>query len=209
MTEALIDILVPCKGFARGKTRLADVLSPAARMGLCRQMLTRTLSNLAPLPARVAVITEDAEVAALALAHAAITLPCPAQGLNAALARGAALLAPDGSHRPLMILPADLAGYTTADLAAALQAPGAVLRPDRDGDGTNLMILPGALRHCFAFSYGPHSFARHTGLIRSMGVALDCRPDPAFAIDIDTARDLAAWEGAVAEFTKGRDHEAA
>ena len=209
MDAPLIDILVPCKGFTRGKTRLADVLSPAARAGLCRQMLTRTLTRLAPLPARVAVITEDPDVAALALAHAAITLPCPGRGLNAALAQGARLLAPQGAARPLMVLPADLAVFTTTDLAALIGAPAAILRPDRACDGTNLMILPPALRHDFPFSYGPQSFARHSALIRAKGVALDGRPDPAFATDIDTARDLAAWEGPVADFTRGRDHEAA
>lgn len=206
---AVIDILVPCKGFARGKSRLADVLSPQARAQLCRQMLTRTLKTLAPLPAHVAVITEDAEVAALALSYNAITLPCPEAGLNAALTQGAALLAPEGSTRPLMILPADLAGYATGDLAAVLGGTSAVLRPDRDHDGTNLMILPTAIRQDFPFSYGPQSFARHGALIRATCAALDCRADPAFATDIDTARDLAAWEGPVAIFTKGRDYEAA
>lgn len=201
-----MDILIPCKSFRCGKSRLSSVLSPDARATLCREMLERTLAVLEGINARIAIVTDDAEVAALAHAQGAITLPDPGLGLNPALRAGADLL---GGTAPLIILPTDLPGLSAAALLAAAARPGITLVPDRHHDGTNLLILPGHLRHNFAFTYGPGSLARHSAEAARLGAPLTIHHDEALAMDIDTGEDLAAWPGAPKTTKRGRDDAAA
>ncbi len=187
------DILIPCRSFLTGKSRLAGILPPPARARLCRDLFDRTLAAALALPARVAVVTADAEVAARAHARGAIALPDPGGGLNAALTAGAGLLGPGG---PLAVLPIDLPDLTPARLAPLLHRPGVTLVPDRREDGTNLMILPPGARTRFAFAYGPGSLGRHQGEARRLGLPVALVRDPALALDIDTEADFLLWSGA-------------
>lgn len=188
-----MDILIPCKSFRCGKSRLAAVLTAPAREALCREMLERTLTALQGIEARIAIVTDDSEVAALAHAHGAITLPDPGLGLNPALRAGADLL---GGDAPLVILPTDLPRLTAAALLAAAARPGITLVPDRHQDGTNLLVLPAAARRDFAFAYGPGSLARHMAEAARIGQPLTIHHDETLAMDIDTGADLAAWPDA-------------
>lgn len=200
-----MDILIPAKGFRHGKSRLAGALSPAERAALCRQLLLRTLRVAAALPGRVAVVTEDDEVAALAVAAGALALPDAGFGLNAAIARASDLLGHDAA---LMVLPADLPRVDAAALLAAWRE-SPVLAPDRHRDGTNLLLLPPACRAGFAFAYGPGSFARHRAEAARSGIDPFILRHPALAHDIDTAADLTLWRAAPHHLSKGRDHAAA
>ncbi|MRX48902.1 2-phospho-L-lactate guanylyltransferase [Paracoccus sp. S-4012] len=185
-----MDILIPAKSFRRGKSRLASVLSPTVRARLCRDLLGRTLAVARSTGARVAVVTEDEEVAALALAAGAMALPDPGVGLNAAVAHGAALL---GHAAPLVVLPADLPALSAAALLAAAEVPGVTLVPDRHEDGTNLLVLGPAERARFGFAYGPGSLARHRAEAARLGASCRIFRHPALAHDIDTAADLGLW----------------
>ncbi len=64
-------IIVPVKGFAEGKRRLASVLGPRQRRALCRAMAEDVFATVARVPglAGVAVVTGDPEVAALAASY--------------------------------------------------------------------------------------------------------------------------------------------
>ena len=61
-------ILIPCKAFAAGKSRLSSVLSPERRDRLCRSFLATTVHLAADLVAKehIHVVGSDSEVAALA-----------------------------------------------------------------------------------------------------------------------------------------------
>lgn len=201
-----MDILIPCKGFARGKTRLAGVLTPDQRAQLCAALFLHTLGQALATGARVAVVSEDAEVARLARAQGALAVPDPGGGLNAALTEGASVL---GGDAPLMLLPVDLPGITAASLAALPLTKGVTLVPDRHNDGTNLMLLSPDARRNFRLAYGANSLVRHCRLARDLSLALLIWRDPVLALDLDTPADLDALRRPLPPLTKGHSHEAA
>lgn len=201
-----MDILIPCKSFARGKSRLAPALPPDRRMRLCRAFLSHTLDQALATGARVAVVTEDEGVARLSRRRGAMVIEDPGQGLNAALSHGNARL---GGDYGLMILPADLPGMTAARLSRLTAVTGIGLVPDRRGEGTNLMSLCASGRVDFPFAFGPDSFALHQRAAALRGLALTILRDPVLGFDIDTPGDLAQWPDPVPHTTKGRHHEAA
>src|SRR5216684_3986021 len=57
-------ILIPCKSFAAGKSRLSTVLSPERRAKLCRSFLINTIDLAASLVARghIYVVSSDSNV---------------------------------------------------------------------------------------------------------------------------------------------------
>jgi 2-phospho-L-lactate/phosphoenolpyruvate guanylyltransferase len=75
-----------------------------------------------------------------------------------------------------------------SDLALVGEAPGITLVPDRYGNGTNVIVVPGDAG--FRFSYGPGSFARHR--IEAERLGLPCRilDRPDLAWDIDEPGDV-------------------
>lgn len=185
-----LDIVIPCKALDRGKSRLAPVLDAAARQALCLRLLRRTLRRARALGGRMAVVSDDPAVAALALAAGALSVPESGGGLNAALAAGAAALPGAG---PLLVLPVDLPRATPAVLRRFLARSAGhelVLAPDRSGDGTNLLLLAGPLRAGFVFAYGPGSASRHFAAARARGIEPLCINDPRLAFDLDEPADL-------------------
>jgi 2-phospho-L-lactate guanylyltransferase len=194
--------LVPLRDLAHGKERLAGVLDAAARRGLIEAMARDVVEALRAagfVPARVLLVSEDAEVAALATAlGVGLFRPAPAatDPLNAALAGAAAHAAQAGAQSVLM-LHADLplAGAAALRELCATHAaqPGArraTLVTDRAGEGSNCLLLspPLALRPGF----GAGSRARHRAAATVAGV--DYREFIAgdLAFDVDFAADLGA-----------------
>ena len=76
-----MDILIPCKAFARGKSRLAGVLAPGQRAALCQTLFRHTLAEALATGARVAVVAEDTEVADLARTQGALVIADPGSDL--------------------------------------------------------------------------------------------------------------------------------
>jgi 2-phospho-L-lactate guanylyltransferase len=159
-------VLVPVKSFAAAKGRLAAVLSPAERAALARTTAARVLAAAAPLP--VAVVCDDDEVAAWALAHGARVIAGAPPGLDAAVHHGVAVLAAEGVRR-VAVAHADLPLAEPGDIAALATLPGVTLVPDRHGGGTNVCVVPTDAG--FRFAYGPGSFRRHLAEARRCGAA--------------------------------------
>lgn len=191
--------LVPVKPFAEAKQRLAACLSPARRAALARVMLGDVLESLAAVPglAGVVVVTADPAAAALARDHGARVLDeeQPVAGLNAAVSGAATHLARQG-YAGLLVLPSDIPGVNSAEIAALIAAhpPGRAvsLVPAHDGQGTNALIItpPEGL----AFAYGEGSFAVHGERAAQAGLRVRRHPAasfPGIAEDIDTPADLA------------------
>lgn len=193
MTGAPLHILVPCKAFSRGKSRLAPSLSPLHREELCRELLNRAIAlarAAAGSDAQITVMSADRAVRKHARTFGCNALADAAPGLNGALA-GANIIVPPQAR--LMVLPIDLPHATPGDLAAALAlGEHPVIAPDVAGTGTNLLILPPALRGGFRFAFGPGSFARHFAAARAAGHTPAIIERPGLAHDLDLPTDLAA-----------------
>lgn len=196
-------ILIPCKSFAAGKSRLAPVLSPERRDALCRSFLANTVNLAEQLAARgdIHIVSSDPDVAYVA---SDLGLPCAGEDdrdLNSALtACVAAIVArAENAERNILILPIDLALNNQAAIAPVLKARAEiVIVPDRLDQGTNLLHLAANIATRFAFQYGENSFARHRAEAQRLGLAVEIMRDPALCFDVDTPADYALWSGRAA-----------
>jgi 2-phospho-L-lactate/phosphoenolpyruvate guanylyltransferase len=196
-------VVVPVKDATRGKSRLAEVLEPAARAALVRAMALDTVDAVlaAPAVARVVVVTADAPVAEVAARTARVrVLPEPAgllgepetgwAALDRAVSAGVAAARAEAPGAPVAVLLGDLPGLDPAELAAALaeadRHPRAVL-PDADGIGTTLLTVRAG--EPFVPRFGGGSAAAHQALGH---VRLDLPGESTLRHDVDVPADLAA-----------------
>lgn len=177
-------VLVPVKGFAAAKQRLAGVLSAADRAALVRHMAERVIAAAAPLP--VHVVCDDEAVATWAEGAGTQVLWRPGHGLNGAVADGVASLAKLGIT-DVLVAHADLP--LAHDLATVIRPGLITLIPDRHDDGTNVIALPARL--AFRFRYGPGSFRHHLTEARRHGLGVRVWRDPDLGLDVDLPADLA------------------
>ena len=182
-----VAVLMPVKAFADAKVRLAPALDGAARAALARTMADHVMTAAGDLP--VAVVCDDAEVAAWARSRGALVIGEPGRGLNGAVARGVAQLVEAGA-RQVIVAHADLP--LAGDLRWVARFPGVTLVPDRRDDGTNVVCLPATAAGDFTFAYGPGSFRRHSAEARRLGLSLRVVREPGLAWDVDIPADLAA-----------------
>ena len=191
MTTAAV---LPIKRFAMAKQRLER----DDRAGLMRDMAARVLDAVcgAALDA-VYVVTADAEAAEMAQRHGAEVVEEPdLLGHSAAASLGVRRAIERGAERVLLVA-GDCPLLRSADIDALLAAhrgPGVVVLPDRHGTGTNALLLspPDAI----APSFGPGSRERHVARAVAAGMACAVDERTPFALDVDTADDLAAVRAA-------------
>lgn len=189
-----LDIVIPCKAFASGKSRLAPLLTPQQRADLCRAFLERTVLRAKAFVAAPSVASDDPDVLATASGLGARSLAVPGKSLNDDLAAANASLGLTDNR--LLILPIDLPLATPAALRCALLSERAMtLAPDATGAGTNLLLLGAGLRRTFEFHYGPDSRRRHEAEAarRDSDATILC--DARLAFDIDEPADYARWTG--------------
>jgi 2-phospho-L-lactate guanylyltransferase len=180
-----VAVLVPVKSFGEAKLRLAPAVDARGRVALARAMATHVVASAAPLA--VAVVCDDAEVAAWARDLGALVVWEPERGLNRAVEAGVARLGASGARR-VVVAHADLPGARHLDRIGAF--PGVTLVPDHRDNGTNVACVP--VGAGFTFSYGPGSFARHAAETRRLGVGLRVVREPLLGRDVDVPADLAA-----------------
>jgi 2-phospho-L-lactate/phosphoenolpyruvate guanylyltransferase len=197
--------VVPVKGLAAAKRRLAPLLTPAERGALAAALLADVLAALQDSPAieRVLVVSPDPEALALAEAWGARPVaeplgpaaggPRPAgeeTGLNLALDHGA-MVAAAGGAAALLTLPADLPLVTPADVAAvgaALPpAPSVVLAPTTDG-GTGALLRQPPL--AIPARFGAASLRAHLQAAASQGAAVRLVWRRNLSLDVDRPADL-------------------
>ncbi|MGO8914662.1 MAG: 2-phospho-L-lactate guanylyltransferase [Stellaceae bacterium] len=194
-----LHLLIPCKPFAAGKSRLAPVLGDRERAALCARLLRQTLDcAVALVPAAACrLVSADGEAAALAAASGVAVLGDRGAGLNEALADARAVLRRAGSDAALLILPIDLPRVSAAALRRLIAVPAEVVAaPDRRGLGTNALYLSPAAAGIVDFRFGSGSFAAHRAAAASAGLSFAAHADPDIAFDIDGPDDLAEWRGA-------------
>lgn len=198
------EIVIPCKAFCAGKSRLSPVLSPPERERLCRNLFRRTVR--AALEAggagNVAVVSADAEVLALASRLGARPLAENGQGLNAAIHGANALLMASRElphegpavARPeplgLIVLPIDLPLLSAGLLRATAASVDTVgIAPDTAQTGTNLLLLSATMRRDFPFSFGPDSFDLHVRAAQARSADPRVIRHKRLAVDLDRPED--------------------
>jgi 2-phospho-L-lactate guanylyltransferase len=189
-----VRIIVPHRGLAAAKSRLAPVLDDAEREALARRLLERVLSVAREACADVVVITPSAALERLVAAAGARLAVQHGMGLNAGLEQARREALADGVDT-LLVLHGDLPNLQADDVTALLEAVpqpiGVTIAPDRAGRGTNGLALrpPDAI----AFRFGIGSLAAHRAAAMAAGVALVEVQRPGLAFDLDTPADLARW----------------
>ena len=152
--------VVPLKGEAERKPRLAPVLDAAQRRALSDRLYCHVVRCIA-----ASRLADEIIAVSPALPDAGVPVRLWVQqegSLNAQFERIRA-----GTRGPLMVVNADLPLLEAADLIAladAAEQRGSAVAPDRHGTGTNAVaLLPDAP---FSFSFGPGSYSRHMASAR-------------------------------------------
>jgi 2-phospho-L-lactate guanylyltransferase len=184
--------IIAVKGTAAAKSRLRDTLSSRRHDVLVEAML-RHVSKAAGGARRVA------EVLMVSPAQRSgdwpRTIIDTATDLNAAFDLGTHAARKEG-HSAALLLPADLATITSADLDEFIrlgEAAGVALASDRAGTGTNAIWMP--LAQPLRLSFGAGSFASHRQDCVRMSVAPAAVNWPTLALDIDYPADLEHLRG--------------
>ncbi len=194
--EMAIWAIIPAKRAEEAKSRLSSVLSASERADLALRLVGGTVCAALACTAlsRVAVVTADEEMAALARSLGASVFPEPrpasADPLNAALREGCSLAASQGAGA-VLIVPTDLPLLAPEVIDEFLDEAGdaaVAVAPDRAGTGTNGLLLRPPL--AIAPAFGPHSFQQHRRLAHQqrLSVATVCLPE--LALDLDSPEDL-------------------
>ena len=181
-------VLIAIKERARCKTRLAQMLTPPARIELVRAMLAAVLAAAwnAQTVHQVMVISPERDTVPAEIPVLADT----GESLNNALLQAHTLLREFGC-REVVVLPADLPKITAAeidDLVRAGRAGGFAIAPDAAGAGTNALFLASALP--FRFQFGPHSRQLHLQEAHRMGLSPQVVRQPGLEFDLDSPADL-------------------
>lgn len=193
---------MPVSGIARGKSRLASVLSSAERARLNEQLLRHALAVAIALcgsSGGCIVVSPCARVRRIARAAGASTLvqSRPLGGLNAAIRQGVRHVLRRGGHR-VLVLPVDLPQLSLAALSEVVRAARAgaksLVVPDRDDAGTNVLLVPARLDTRTYF--GEHSFERHLRAGKAQGRASFVSRCAPLMQDLDTPGHLAQWVAA-------------
>ena len=191
-----IRIIVPHRGLAAAKTRLATSLSPDERMFLASQLLQRVLKVAREVADDVVVISPSRPLRESVEPSGARLVVQRGMGLNEGLEQARFDALADGIGT-LVVLHGDLPNLQAPDVEVLLAAlpsdtsPGVAIAPDRAGTGTNALVLrpPGVI----AFRFGAGSFARHVAEVERAGVPLVAVNRSGLAFDLDTPADLARW----------------
>jgi len=202
-----LHLLIPCKPFAAGKSRLASALGDHERTALCARLLRQTLDcALALVPAAACrVVSADDDAAALAAGLDVAVIGDRGAGLNRALADARAVVRRACADAALLILPIDLPRASAAALRGLIAAPAQVVAaPDRRGLGTNALYLSPVAAGVVDFRFGEGSFAAHRAAAERAGFSFAAYADPDLAFDIDEPDDLAEWRGAAAKEVAAR-----
>jgi 2-phospho-L-lactate/phosphoenolpyruvate guanylyltransferase len=183
-------LVIPVKVLALAKSRLTGLGAPR-RAELALAMAADTVAAAAACSAvdAVIVVTDDAAAAAELSGLGALVLPDePGDGLNPALAFGAAYAEQRWPDRGRAGMAADLPALGAGELGRALAEAGASRQafvPDAAGTGTTLYTAgPGAP---FTPRFGPGSRVAHrsAGAVELMLPGLD-----GLRRDVDTVADL-------------------
>jgi 2-phospho-L-lactate/phosphoenolpyruvate guanylyltransferase len=186
---------VPVKGFARGKSRLAEVLGDGLRGVFARSLFEHVVQELATIEhvVGILVITDDDEVESCARERVTAVLRDPpgaslGQVVDAALSEASAR----GASAALVCMAdlPELSAEEVRSVLALLELHEVVVVPDLDDVGTNLLCLspPAAMPSCFGRG---DSFHQHLRSAEQRALRAAVSRAPGICFDVDEPDDLA------------------
>ena len=181
-------VVIPVKSFDIAKGRLGDALDEGERAALAKRMAATVVAAAAPLP--VWVVCDSHDVAGWAVQQGAGVIWRQVPGLNPAVTAAVDFLRGEGYERAI-IAHGDLP--LAAELAWVGEFDGVTIVRDRRGDGTNVAAVPTG--SSFVFAYGSDSAAKHHAEAERLGLAVRVVDDERLGWDVDTAEDLAVFDG--------------
>jgi 2-phospho-L-lactate guanylyltransferase len=200
LDPATLWTIVPVRGLAAGKSRLAPVLNPAEREALNRELLAHTLGVVrewSGAPQRTIVVSPCARTLALARRASVTTVRegTRAVGHNHAVKLGIARATARGATH-VLVMPCDLPYLGTDALRALLDASRrgkrVVLAPDKAGTGTNAVLVDAGAG--FEFAFGPRSLMAHQAAATRARLTASLVQRDDLQLDLDTPDDLARWK---------------
>jgi 2-phospho-L-lactate guanylyltransferase len=202
--------ILPVKRFGAAKARLGDELSGGTRRALAEAMVTDVLMALRRTAAVSEVVLVTSEPAAEAIGRgygANVLHDRDAAGQSAATLVGIAHALEEGASRVLLVA-GDTPAIDPAEIETLLDRPAVgrsvVIVPNRDGSGTNALLLtpPDVIEPAF----GPGSRELHEQAAAAAGVPCAVEPVETLSLDVDTADDLADLRSALANRRGGAAH---
>jgi 2-phospho-L-lactate guanylyltransferase len=184
--------IVPVKGLAEAKKRLANYLGPSERKRLVLAMLIDVLSALhrSRMFVEVLVISPDESLAREVSRSNSSFVRQSGTGLNSAVHQ-AVQLALDREVSAITTVLADLPLLEPRDVEELVQisreTPRVVLVPSSKG-GTNIMLR--APPDVVVTSYGRWSYGKHLRSAQEKGVAAYSVSNSRISFDVDTVNDL-------------------
>jgi 2-phospho-L-lactate guanylyltransferase len=202
--------VLPVKRFGAAKARLGDELSGGTRRALAEAMVTDVLMALRRTAAvtEVLLVTSEPAAEAIGRGYGANVLHDDSEaGQSSATLIGIEHAIEAGATRALLV-PGDTPAVDPAEVEALLDRPAVgrsvVIVPNRDGSGTNALLLtpPDVIEPAF----GPDSRALHEQAAAAAGVPCTVEYVETLALDVDTAADLADLRVALANRRGGAAH---
>ncbi|MGE0034609.1 MAG: 2-phospho-L-lactate guanylyltransferase [Xanthobacteraceae bacterium] len=185
--------VVPFKGTAQVKQRLAAALTPPQRQALALAMLGDVLQTLSAVDELrgVLLVTTDPEAITLAAQFGAeVSSDHAHEGHTGAVMGAASQLAAEGVG--LMTVPGDIPLVAPDDIRELLDAhapaAGFTIAPAHDELGSNAVLCTPA--NAAPLRFGDNSFFPHLAAARAHGIEPRVVRLPRIALDIDTPQDL-------------------
>jgi molybdenum cofactor cytidylyltransferase len=194
---ATVHILILAAG-ASSRMRGADkLLEPVAGQPMLRHIAAVALGTGCPVTVALPLDQAAREVALDGLALRRLPVPDAAMGMSRALVRGIAVLAETGPEDGLMVLPADMPGFTSAALSRLIAEfaadPQRILRGGTsDGQPGHPVIFPHDLWPDLARVTGDEG-GRSVLQANKGRVWVVPLPGQMATLDLDTPEDWAAW----------------
>lgn len=188
--------LIPVKGFDRGKSRLADVLAPAERAQLTRDLFDHVVDVLQRSASidHIAIVSDSEDARRHAETHGLLALSDVEthRGLSDVVDTAVRSLEARGATS-VVICMSDLPELSVDDIesvARSLEESDVVLVPDLLQRGTNVIAVrpPSALPSCLGHD---DSLRRHRQLARDIGLTVKVPLRTGMSFDVDHPRDLA------------------
>lgn len=186
--------LLPVRRFQDAKQRLAPDFDPTARAEIARALFADALELCARVDfLRWWVVSDDADVLAVAAERGHDTLHDDGTGLNEAVALAVAVIVATGADS-VAIVPSDVPLARPGDIQDLVDTGATsdvVLVPSGEDSGTNGLCLrpPDVI----APRFGPASLAAHSAAAADRGLRCSLLPLERLALDIDTIADVDAF----------------
>jgi molybdenum cofactor cytidylyltransferase len=194
---ATVHILILAAGASSRMRGIDKLLQPVGDQPLLRHVAKVALGTGSPVTVTLPADATARQAALGGLPLRLITVPDAKDGMSRSLVRGVQALADAGPEDGLMVLPADMPGFTTAALDSLIAAfwtdPARILRGGTaDGQPGHPAIFPRDLWPALAGVTGDEGgrsvVQQNNGRVRVIPL-----PGRVATLDLDTPEDWAAW----------------